>query len=97
VIIWRSGIASSCQYARFIQAKSCWKSFLLPGGTSQTDFAKRLGWTRGKLNELIKGKRGITGETALDLAEALGTSPRVWMNLQSTFDLVRASASRNAA
>lgn len=73
------------------------EEFLAPGGISQVEFAKRLGWTRAKLNELIKGKRGITAETALDLAEALGTSPRVWMNLQSTFDLARASASRNAA
>jgi len=73
------------------------EEFLTPGGISQVEFAKRLGWTRAKLNELIKGKRGITAETALDLAEALGTSPRVWMNLQSTFDLARASANRNAA
>ncbi len=73
------------------------EEFLVPGGISQVEFARRLGWTRAKLNELIKGKRGITAETALDLAEALGTSPRVWMNLQSTFDLARASASRNAA
>jgi plasmid maintenance system antidote protein VapI len=56
-----------------------------------------LGWTRAKLNELIKGKRGITAETALDLVEALKTLPRLWMNLQATYDLARASAKRDAA
>ena len=73
------------------------EDFLKPGDISQTEFAERLGWTRAKLNELIKGKRGITAETALDLAEALRTSPRVWMNLQATFDLARAAARRDAA
>jgi addiction module HigA family antidote len=73
------------------------EEFLKPGGISQLAFAERLGWTRAKLNELIKGKRGITADTALDLAEALGTSPRVWMNLQATYDLARAAARRDAA
>lgn len=73
------------------------EEFLKPGGVSQIAFAERLGWTRTKLNELIKGKRGITAETALDLSEALGTSPRLWMNLQATYDLARASAKRDAA
>ena len=55
------------------------------------------GWTRARLNEFIKGKRGVTAEAALDLAEALGTSPRLWMNLQATFDLDEASRKRRAA
>jgi antitoxin HigA-1 len=65
-------------------------------GVTQTAFAKRLGWTRARLNELIKGKRGITADTALDLADALGTSPRLWMNLQATFDLAAAGKRRAA-
>lgn len=73
------------------------EEFLAPAEISQTAFAEKLGWTRAKLNELIKGKRGITAETALDLAEALGTSPRLWMNLQATYDLARASEKRSAA
>jgi len=36
------------------------------------------------LNELINGNRGITASAALDLAEVLGTSARLWMNLQAT-------------
>jgi addiction module HigA family antidote len=72
------------------------EEFLAPGNLTQTEFAARLGWTRARLNELIKGKRGITAEAALDLAEALGTSPRLWMNLQATFDLAVAEKRRAA-
>jgi hypothetical protein len=49
------------------------------------------------LNELIKGKRGITAEAALDLAKALGTSAMLWMNLQATYDLDQAIKRRKAA
>ena len=72
------------------------EEFLVPAGITQIAFAKRLGWTRARLNELIKGKRGITADAALDLAEALGTSARLWMNLQATFDLAAAERRRAA-
>ena len=49
-----------------------------------------------RLNEFIKGKRGVTAEAALDLAETLGTSPHLWMNLQATFDLDTAARKRRA-
>ena len=45
------------------------EEFLEPMGISQTAFALRIGWTRSRLNELIRGKRGITAAAALDLAE----------------------------
>jgi addiction module HigA family antidote len=73
------------------------EEFLLPAGKTQTAFARDVGWTRARLNEFIKGKRGVTAEAALDLAEALGTSPRLWMNLQATFDLEEATRKRRAA
>jgi addiction module HigA family antidote len=73
------------------------EEFLVPGGTSQRAFAGKLGWTTAKLNELIRGKRGVTAESALDLADALGTSPELWMNLQMYFDLNRAAAKRRKA
>jgi addiction module HigA family antidote len=73
------------------------EEFLDPAGLTQAEFAEQLGWTRARLNELIRGKRGITAESALDLAEALGTSPKLWMNLQATFDLDRAEKARTAA
>ncbi|MGQ0578901.1 MAG: helix-turn-helix transcriptional regulator [Betaproteobacteria bacterium] len=39
---------------------------------------------------MIKGKRGITTDAAPDLADALGTSPQPWLNLQATYDLAQA-------
>jgi antitoxin HigA-1 len=72
------------------------EEFLAPAAITQTAFAEKLGWSRTRLNELIKGKRGVTADAALDLAEALGTSPKVWMNLQATWDLDRAMRRRVA-
>lgn len=73
------------------------EEFLEPAGFTQMAFAKKLGWTRARLNELIKGKRGITAEAALDLAKTLGTSAKLWMNLQATYDLDVAIKRRKAA
>ena len=73
------------------------EEFLVPAGITQSAFAEKIGWTRARLNELIKGKRGITAEAALDLAEALGTSAKLWMNLQATYDLDKASKKRRVA
>jgi addiction module HigA family antidote len=72
------------------------EEFLEPMGLTQAAFAERLGWTKAKLNELIKGKRGVTADTALDLAKALKTSPKLWMNFQSTWDLDQAMKERSA-
>ena len=73
------------------------EEFLEPMGLTQAALAERLGWTRARLNELVRGKRGVTAEAALDLAQVLGTSPKLWMNLQATFDLDRVRRARNAA
>jgi addiction module HigA family antidote len=73
------------------------EEFLEPKGITQAAFAETVGWTKARLNELIKGKRGITAAAALDLAEALGTSPKLWMNLQATYDLDKAARARRVA
>lgn len=65
--------------------------FLIPMGMTQAAFAEKVSWTKSRLNELIKGKRGISADAALDFAEALGTSTMLWMNLQATYDLDRAA------
>jgi len=70
---------------------------LKPGGRTQLALAKELGWTRARLNEFVKGKRGVTADAALDLARVLGTSAKLWMNLQSTYDLDQAAKRRKAA
>lgn len=53
--------------------------------------------SKTRLNERIKGKRSLTSAAALDLADALGTSPKLWMNLQATFDLDKESKARRVA
>lgn len=63
------------------------EEYLKPLGITQRDFAKHLGWTATKLNELIREKRGVTPAIALDLSEALGTHPSIWMNMQAAYDL----------
>ena len=73
------------------------QEFLLPTGLTQREFARRIGWTVAKLNELTRGKRGITAESALDLAAALKTTPELWLSLQMYFDLARAQAKRKKA
>jgi addiction module HigA family antidote len=47
------------------------EEFLRPKGMSQRECAEKLCWTPAKLNELVKGKRSVTADSALDLAEAL--------------------------
>ena len=63
------------------------EEFLQPKGLTQAEFADKLGWTKARLNELINGKRGVTAEAALVLAKALGTSAKMWMNLQVQLDI----------
>ena len=67
------------------------KDFLEPLGLSQTDLARHLGISVQRVNELVRGKRGVTPETAWLLAIAFGTSPEFWMNLQVSYDLTSTS------
>lgn len=69
----------------------------MPGDMSQAAFARKIGWTKARLNEFVKAKRGVSADAALDLAEALGTSAGLWMNLQTTFDLAVAQRRRHVA
>ncbi len=66
------------------------EEFLEPKKLSQLAFSEKLQWSPRKLNEIIKGKRGITAASAIDLARALGTTPEFWLNLQITYDLAEA-------
>jgi antitoxin HigA-1 len=63
--------------------------FLNPLEISQVAFAEHIGVPVQRINEIVRGKRGISPETAWLFAEALGTSPEFWLNLQTNYDLVR--------
>lgn len=61
--------------------------FLEPLGRSQSGLAAHLGIPIQRVNELVRGKRGVTPDTAWLLSQALKTTPEFWMNLQNNFDL----------
>lgn len=61
--------------------------FLEPMGISQYRLAKDISVPPRRVNEIVHGKRGITADTALRLARYFGTSERLWMNLQTRYDL----------
>jgi len=62
--------------------------FLEPWGLSQAEFARHAGIPLQRVNEIVKGKRGISPATAWILAQSFQTSPEFWMNLQTSYDLV---------
>ncbi len=65
------------------------KEFLDPLALTQVAFAEHIGVPVQRVNELVRGKRGVTPETAWLLAQALDTTPEFWLNLQTTYDLAR--------
>ncbi len=64
------------------------EEFLGPLGITQVAFAKHIGVPVQRINELVRGKRGITPDTAWLLSQALNTTPEFWINLQTAYDLV---------
>ena len=63
------------------------EEFLEPLGITQLAFAQHIGVPLHRVNEIVRGKRGVTPETAWLLSQALGTTPQFWMNLQDAYDL----------
>jgi addiction module HigA family antidote len=56
-------------------------------GLSVNQLPKALGVTAARLNDVVRGRRGITADTALRLSRYLGTSPEFWLGLQFEYDL----------
>ena len=63
------------------------EEYLAPLGLSANALAHALGVTPARINEVVRGRRGITGDTALRLARYFGTDAQSWLNLQATYDL----------
>jgi addiction module HigA family antidote len=63
------------------------EEFLLPLNLSQYRLAKDIGVPPRRINEIVKGKRAITPDTALRLSRYFGLSERFWLNLQTRYDL----------
>lgn len=65
------------------------REFLEPLELAQTTLAARLNIPVQRVNELVKGKRGVTPETAWLLSRAFDNTPEFWMNLQAQHDLTK--------
>ncbi len=56
-------------------------------GISQSALAEHIGVLPKTINEICRGKRGISAEMAMKLSQALGATPYFWLNLQNNWEL----------
>jgi len=63
------------------------KEYIEPMGLTQKELAEHLDIPIQRVNEIVRGKRGVSPDTAWLLSEAFDTSPEFWLNLQSMHDL----------
>ncbi len=66
------------------------EEYLKPLGLSQVEAVRGLGISVNRLNELVRGRRGVTADTALRLARYFKTTPQIWMHLEADWDLHQA-------
>jgi addiction module HigA family antidote len=71
------------------------EEFLSPLGLTQVALAEHIGVPVQRINELVRGKRGVTPDTAWLLAQAFDTTPEFWLNLQASYDLAHARPTRS--
>ena len=67
--------------------------FLQEYEISQNRLGREIGMSPRAINEIVHGKRSITANSALRLARFFGTSPKFWLNLQTSYDLEEAAKS----
>lgn len=63
------------------------EEFLTPSGPAANALAKSLAVPVTRISEIIRGRRGVTADTALRLARYFGTSAELWLGLQAEYDL----------
>ena len=63
------------------------EEFMIPLGLSSNALARALNVTPARINEIARGRRGISADTALRLARFFDTSHQFWLNLQSNYDV----------
>ncbi len=63
------------------------EEFLRPLGMSAHELALALRVPATRINDIVNEKRGITADTALRLSRYFGTTPRFWMNMQTSYEL----------
>ena len=70
------------------------EEFLVPMGITQVQLAAHIGVPTQRVNELIRGKRGVSPDTAWLLSKAFDTTPEFWLNLQAVYDLALSQPTR---
>ncbi len=73
------------------------EEFLEPLGLSQNALAKAIDVPANRINEIIRGRRGITADTDLRLSRYLGLSEGYWLRLQNAYDMMEAHRTVGAA
>lgn len=66
------------------------EEFMAPLGLSANALARAIHVTPARINDIVRGRRGITGDTALRLARYFNTTPQFWLNLHMAFELRQA-------
>ena len=89
-------IDSTRRPARVVKPGDILREELVERGWSQKEFADMIGKPYQAVSEIINGRKGITADTALSFADALGTSPELWLNLESAYRLALARQKRYA-
>ena len=62
------------------------KEYLEPMGMSARTVAEKIGVPPNRITDIVRGRRGVTADTALRLARYFGTDPRFWLNLQTAHE-----------
>ena len=70
------------------------EEFLGPLGITAYQLAKSVGVQQTRIGLIVKGRRGITADTAIRFSKFFGTTPEFWMNLQREYDLRKARAEK---
>jgi addiction module HigA family antidote len=68
------------------------EEFMKPAGISQNRLARDIDVNPARINDIVHGRSSISASIALRLGKYFGTTPELWMNLQSDYDLRRARA-----
>ena len=87
---WRSSITTKSYTAEFrlvVHPGEVLGDELEGLGISARELARQINVPANRITQIIAGRRGITGDTALRLGHWFGTGPQLWLNLQSTYEL----------
>lgn len=85
-----SRLPASARRARLTPGVFLETRFLRPLKISQDALARNLGVSRRRINEIVRGRRSITTDTAMRLGRYFGTGPEFWLNLQASWNTYRA-------